>query len=86
MITLEQGALVSLLLGALATLIARKWVPGWIYDQEIEACDRRIELLRGDMADLKTDRDFWRDQAIDLLRATRTVTEVVEQHVVGRTP
>lgn len=60
MITLEQGALVSLLLGALATLIARKWVPGWMYDDAIRRYEERL-------AEIEKDRAYWRDYALRVL-------------------
>ena len=51
-VSVEQITIISLLIGALSGLVARKWVPGWVYDE-----------MRADRDEWRKIAEHWQDVA-----------------------
>lgn len=75
-VTPEQLTIVGLLLAIGAAGLAKKWVFGWVYDT------LRVDFEKHQL-DMTTDRDFWRDTALQLMNVNEQAIGVVAKKVNG---
>ena len=68
------------LVGVLVTIItaglAKKWVFGWQYDKAVADGDKAVLESKAREAEMRDDRNFWRDSTLQLLNLNEKAVDV----------